>query len=144
MRIGPPLFFFFSLFKTTKICFGSTKIEIFYREKAFHAGRKIRKNDFAPQKNFPDMPLEKICSSGVGNPFGAEYIVCVCHHTLQTLLSQWSVCLNDLSLCIWQYPWIAQNCLHFLLFSKTVPMPQKGSPCVIFGLGVGCRPWGNI
>ena len=37
MRRGP-FFFFFSLFKTTKICFGCTKMEIFYREKAFHAG----------------------------------------------------------------------------------------------------------
>ena len=26
---------------------------IFYREKAFHAGTKIRKNDFAPLKNIP-------------------------------------------------------------------------------------------
>ena len=38
-------FFFFclSLFKTTKICFGSTKMEIYYREKAFHAGKKKKK-----------------------------------------------------------------------------------------------------
>ena len=41
-------FFFHWLFKTTEICFGSTKMGIFYREKAFHAGKKIRKNDFAP------------------------------------------------------------------------------------------------
>ena len=26
-------------------------MEIFYREKAFHAGQKIRKNDFAPSEN---------------------------------------------------------------------------------------------
>ena len=32
-------------------------MEICYREKAFHARKKIRKNDFAPQKNFPVMPL---------------------------------------------------------------------------------------
>ena len=50
-------FFCFSLFKTTKICFGSTRMEIFYRKKAFHAGKKFRKNDFAPQKNFPITPL---------------------------------------------------------------------------------------
>ena len=43
-------------FKTTKICFGSTKIEILYREKAFHAGKKIRKNDFAPSENCPVTP----------------------------------------------------------------------------------------
>ena len=40
------------LFKTTEICFGSTKIGIFYPEKAFHAGKKIRKNDFAPSKKY--------------------------------------------------------------------------------------------
>ena len=34
--------------KTTEICFGSTKMGIFYWEKAFHAGKKIRKNDFVP------------------------------------------------------------------------------------------------
>ena len=50
---GEDLFLFcFSLFKTTKICFGSTKMEIFYREKAFHARKKIRKNDFAPSEKF--------------------------------------------------------------------------------------------
>ena len=54
-RWGPFFFFFFfcfSLLKTTKICFGSTKMEIFYREKAFHAGKKIRKNDFAPSEKY--------------------------------------------------------------------------------------------
>ena len=55
---GEDLFFFFffffcfSLLKTTKICFGSTKMGIFYREKAFHAGKKIRKNDFAPSEKY--------------------------------------------------------------------------------------------
>ena len=54
MRRGPPPLFFFglSLFKSTKICFGSTKMEIFYREKAFHAAKKIRKNDFASSEKF--------------------------------------------------------------------------------------------
>ena len=48
------LFFFcFSLSKTTEICFGSTKMVIFYRQKlAFHAGKKIRKNDFAPSEKY--------------------------------------------------------------------------------------------
>ena len=27
-------------------------MEIFYREKAFHAGKKNRKNDFAPSEKF--------------------------------------------------------------------------------------------
>ena len=45
-------FFCFSLLKTTEICFGSTKMGIFYREKAFHAGKKIRRNDFAPSEKY--------------------------------------------------------------------------------------------
>ena len=44
-------FFCFSLFKTTVI-FGSTKMGIFYQEKAFHARKKIRKNDFAPCEKY--------------------------------------------------------------------------------------------
>ena len=30
----------------------SEKMGIFYREKAFHAGKKIRKNDFAPSEKY--------------------------------------------------------------------------------------------
>ena len=51
----------------TKICFGSTKMEIFYWEKAFHAGKKFKKNDFAPSENFscyaPDIEpgIDKSC-----------------------------------------------------------------------------------
>ena len=55
MKRGEDLFFFFfcfSLLKTTEICFGSTKIGIFYREKAFHIGKKIRKNYFAPSEKY--------------------------------------------------------------------------------------------
>ena len=32
--------------------FWSTKMGICYREKAFHAGKKIRKNDFAPSEKY--------------------------------------------------------------------------------------------
>ena len=47
------LFFCFSLLKTTEICFGSTKMGIFYREKAFYAGKKIRKkNYFVPSEKY--------------------------------------------------------------------------------------------
>ena len=66
MRRGPVFFFFFfsfpffffsfSFFKTTKICFGSTKMEISYGEKAFHVGEKIRKNDFAPLRKIFLLP----------------------------------------------------------------------------------------
>ena len=58
MKRGEDLFFFFyfffgfSLLKMTEICFGSTKMGIFYWEKAFHARKKIRKNDFAPSAKY--------------------------------------------------------------------------------------------
>ena len=42
-----------SLFKITEICFGSTKMGIFYREKnILRREKKIRKNDFAPSENY--------------------------------------------------------------------------------------------
>ena len=49
----------FSLFKITEICFGSTKMGILYREKAFHAGRgkKSGKMTLPPLKNIPLTPL---------------------------------------------------------------------------------------
>ena len=50
-------FFCFSLFKTTEICFGSTKMKIFYRGKAFHTGKKSGKMTLPPLKNIPLMPL---------------------------------------------------------------------------------------
>ena len=53
-------FFCFSLLKMTKMCFGSTKMGIFYREKAFHAGKKIRKNDFAPSEKYACYAPEQI------------------------------------------------------------------------------------
>ena len=46
--------FFFSFFKTTKICFWSTKMEIFYREK------NQEKWLWTPQKNFPVTPPDLI------------------------------------------------------------------------------------
>ena len=46
----------------TEICFGSTKMGIFYREKAFHAGEKIRKNDFAPSKKYACWDGTQDCS----------------------------------------------------------------------------------
>ena len=35
-----------------EICFGSTKIGIFNWEKAFHFGKKVRKNYFAPSEKY--------------------------------------------------------------------------------------------
>ena len=50
-------FFCFSLLKTTEICLG-TKMGIFNREKAFHAGKKKSgKMTLPPQKNMPVTPL---------------------------------------------------------------------------------------
>ena len=92
MRRGIFFFFFlpltFQMMKSTKICFGSTKIEIFYREKAFHTGIKIRKNDFAPSEIFscytPDWSCEilwfvakdsgKTIISPLTDTFSADYM----------------------------------------------------------------------
>ena len=45
-------FFCFSLLKTTEICFGSTKMGIFYREKVFHAGKKKSGKMTAPSEKY--------------------------------------------------------------------------------------------
>ena len=52
IKNGDFFFFCFPFLKTTEICFGSTKMGIFYREKAFHARKNIRKNDFAPSEKY--------------------------------------------------------------------------------------------
>ena len=52
----------YKIFKTIKICCGSTKTGIFYREKAFQAGKKIRKNYFAPSEKYSSYtPVKSIC-----------------------------------------------------------------------------------
>ena len=58
-------FFRFSLFKTTEICFGSTKMEVFYQKKAFHAGIKSAKMTLPPLQNFPFKALTNILSFGL-------------------------------------------------------------------------------
>ena len=62
-------FFCFSLFKTTKICFGSTKMEIFYREKTFHAGEnKNQEKWLCPlRKIFLSSPCENTSRTGQRN-----------------------------------------------------------------------------
>ena len=46
------------LLETTKICFGSTKLDIFYREKSYFTPRKNRENLLCPPlKNIPLTPL---------------------------------------------------------------------------------------
>ena len=46
--------------KTTEIGFGSTKMEISYREKAFHAGKKSGKMTLPPKKNMTVTPLPTV------------------------------------------------------------------------------------
>ena len=46
-----------TFFLKTKICFGSTKMGIFYREKHFTPGKKSGKITLPPQKNMPVTPL---------------------------------------------------------------------------------------
>ena len=57
-------FFLLSLWKRRKFVLGLPKWEIFYREKTFHAGEKIRKNYFAPSEKYacyaPGFPLALI------------------------------------------------------------------------------------
>ena len=64
MRRVPFFFFFFffgfTLFKTTEICFGSTKMGIFYREKHFTPGKNSEKMTLPPLKNIPLTPLQII------------------------------------------------------------------------------------
>ena len=52
MKMSRKLTFFFLHVETTEICCGCTKIEISTRKKkTFHAGKKIKKSDFAtPEK----------------------------------------------------------------------------------------------
>ena len=42
----------FLLFETTEFWGESTKMEIFYQEKAFHTSRKIGKSHFAPSEKY--------------------------------------------------------------------------------------------
>ena len=37
----------------------------FYREKAFHAGKKIRKNDFAPSEKYSSKAPEYTCAVSI-------------------------------------------------------------------------------
>ena len=59
MKMGRGTFFFFCfLLFETEICFGSTKMENFYREKACHASRKkLGKVTLPPLKNILLTPL---------------------------------------------------------------------------------------
>ena len=59
VRRGPFFFFFaFHFSKPLKFVLGlPTKMGICHREKAYRAGKKFRKNDFAPLKKFLLMPL---------------------------------------------------------------------------------------
>ena len=47
---GFVLFLFFTFQNDENLFWGYQKMEIFYREKAFHVGKKIWKNDFAPSE----------------------------------------------------------------------------------------------
>ena len=46
------LFYCLSLFETTEICLGSTKMDNFYRENHVIHGEIIRKTDFAPSEKY--------------------------------------------------------------------------------------------
>ena len=67
------LFFFFAFHfsKTTKICFESTRMGSFYREKAIYTGKKIRKMTLLPLKIFP-LQRNKVTTHEEGP---GEYVV---------------------------------------------------------------------
>ena len=68
MRRGPFFFFFFAshFSKPLKFVLGLPKWKFSTGKKHFTPGKKIRKNDFAPQKNFPVTPLRiaRLSTSG--------------------------------------------------------------------------------
>ena len=66
------VFFCFSLLKPIGICFGSTKMEIFYWEKAFHARKKIRRNDFAPSEKYSSYAPVCVHLHNLSGPLGGQ------------------------------------------------------------------------
>ena len=78
MRDAFSFFFFFfffcsSLLKSTEICFGSTKMGIFYREKAFDARKTNLKKWLCPSYSFPARPQwRNSYGLRVGKPAGIQ------------------------------------------------------------------------
>ena len=77
MRRGPFFFFFFFFFfsfafhfsKRRKFVLGLPKWNFSTGKKAFHAGKKIRKNDFAPSEKFLLRPCIPSCPAVHARPF---------------------------------------------------------------------------
>ena len=72
--MGEDLFFFFffllfSLFKTTKICFGSTKMEFSTKKSISRRGKKSEKMTLPLRKFFLLCP----CIGGVGSRGGLDF-----------------------------------------------------------------------
>ena len=65
MRRGLVFFFFaFHFSKPLKFVFGLPKCEFSTGKKAFHTGKKIRKNDFAPSEKYYSYASD--CNEGKG------------------------------------------------------------------------------
>ena len=69
MKLSRRLFFFFclSLFETTEICLGSTKMEISTRKKHFTLG-KNRENLLCPHPPKKNIPLTPLCTDDLFSP----------------------------------------------------------------------------
>ena len=89
----------FLLLKTTGICFGSTKMGIFYRKKHFTPGKKLGKMSLPPQKNMPITPLPTRWWQGpVGpTPSSMQTIWLVISHSNFSLphISQSMICADS-------------------------------------------------
>ena len=115
MRRGP-FFLCFLLFKTTKICFGSTKMEInFLPGTAFHTGKKIRKNDFAISEKFS-------CYAPDWAPYTRAQIWIDADHCglSKSRLHLHGVPVIQICICaVWALRWILINSLGLLHSNST-------------------------
>ena len=111
---GEDLFFFFS----TEICFGSTKMGIFLREKIFHAEKKkIRKHDFAP-----DLILDK--SVTLPDSCHINYITLFLPHQLHYPILAISVTLPHSCYNSYTTPFLPHQ-LHYPILAKSIILPNS-------------------
>ena len=87
------VFVWLSLFKTTEICFGSTKMGISTGKKHLTPG-KIRKMTFPPQKNIPLTPLPS--GAQIGGPGFHSWVLALRARclSLQAIPKSWKPWIN--------------------------------------------------
>ena len=114
-----PLFFFFclSLFETTEICLGCTKMEICTGKKAFHAGKKLGNVTLSPLKNIPLRPLY------IDIYYGRKFSN-LAHLWLHTWLCPWIKFHTTLCFVIYESDRISPDA-----FSGVASIGARGSEC---------------